>query len=340
MLHKETGLMGINWQPLVELVAHSEKFLITTHVRPDGDALGSMIALAGALRQRGKQVQCVISSSYPSRYDFLDTRREIQGFAPPGSKLLPVDALVVVDTGTWNQLDVMADFVRKLDAPKLVIDHHVTQDELGATRLLDTTAEACARLIYEAVLAIGGKLTLEVAEALFVGLAMDTGWFYHRNTTDRTFALVQELVQAGARTNYLHEQLFERNTLGRLKLTGLILDRLTVTAGGRIAHSAIHKTDYEQTGSRPPDSEDLINYTMSLAGVEIGLLFMEQPRGGIKISFRSRGQIDVSKLAERFGGGGHPQAAGATVQSALDEVRARVLDAVMAELGPAVPGGR
>lgn len=325
--------MGINWQSLVDLAARFKSFLITTHVRPDGDALGSMLALAGALRQRGKQVQCIIAGSYPARYDFLDPQKQVQSFAPPGTQLAPCDALIVVDTGTWNQLDVMADFVRQMQAPKLVIDHHVTQDDLGATRLLDTTAEACARLIYEAIRALGAKLTHEVAEALFVGLAMDTGWFYHRNTTARTFALIQELVEAGARPSHLHEQLFERNTLGRLKLTGLILDRLTVTAGGRIAHSAIFKGDYEQTGSRPPDSEDLINYTMSLAGVTIGLLFMEQLRGGIKISFRSRGQVNVSKLAERFGGGGHPQAAGATVQAPLEKVRSDILAAVMAELG-------
>jgi bifunctional oligoribonuclease and PAP phosphatase NrnA len=326
--------MGINWQPLVSLVAHGEGFLLTTHVRPDGDALGSMLALAGALRQRGKKAQCVISSSYPARYDFLDPQKEIHRFEPPGTALSPFDALIVVDTGTWNQLDAMADFVRQLRVPRLVIDHHVTQDDLGATRLLDTSAEACARLIYEAILALGVKLTQGMAEALFVGLAMDTGWFYHRNTSATTFGLVQELVKAGAQPSYLHEQLFERNTLGRLKLTGLILDRLTVTAGGRIAHSSIHKSDYEQTGSRPPDSEDLINFTMSLAGVEVGLLFMEQLRGGIKISFRSRGQVNMSKLAERFGGGGHPQAAGATVHEPLDKVRADVLAAVLAELPP------
>jgi phosphoesterase RecJ-like protein len=324
--------MTINWQPLVELVGRKEKFLLTTHVRPDGDAIGSMKALALALRQRGKSAQCVISSSYPDRYDFLDPQKEIQCFAPGGAGLQPFEAFIVVDTGTWNQLGGMADFVRQMTAPKIVIDHHVTQDELGAVRLLDTSAEACGRLIYDAVLALGARVTPEIAEMLFVAMAMDTGWFYHRNTTAETFGLLQELVQSGARPSYLHEQLYERSSIGRLKLTGLILDRLTVIAGGRIAHSAIHKTDYEATGSRPQDSEDLINYTMNLAGVEVGLLFMEQLKGGIKVSFRSRGQINISKVAEQFGGGGHPQAAGATVNAPLEEVRNRVLQTIQSLL--------
>ncbi len=329
--------MGIHWQPLVDLVSRSKKFLLTTHVRPDGDAIGSMQALAAGLRQLGKETKCLISGSYPDRYDFLDPQRQVESFTPPGTHLLPCDALIIVDTGTWNQLDSFAEFARQLTVPKLVIDHHVTQDDLANYFLKDTSAEACGRLIYEALVALGCRLTSEIAEALFVAVAMDTGWFYHRNTSARTFALIQELVQAGAQPSRLHERLFERNTLGRLKLTGLILDRLSVSADGRIAQSFILKSDYPATGSRPQDSEDLINYTMALAGVEIGLLFMEQPKGGIKVSWRSRGKVNVAKLAETFGGGGHPAAAGATVHSPLEEVRNRVVESVLKALADPPP---
>jgi phosphoesterase RecJ-like protein len=160
---------------------------------------------------------------------------------------------------------------------------------------------------------------------------MDTGWFRHGNTTPATFTLAADLVRAGARPTEAYECLFEQNTLGRLKLTGLVLSRLQVTHGGRVAHTAIRRDDYASTGALPQDSEDLVNYTRSLAGVEVGLFFMEQPRGGVKVSFRSR-RLDVARLAERFGGGGHRLASGAILDTTLDEALNRVLTAVGAAL--------
>src|SRR5262249_16310020 len=157
-------------------------------------------------------------------------------------------------------------------------------------------------------------------------------WFRHSNTTTRTFALAEELVRAGARPTPLYEHLFEQNSLPRLKLIGLVLDRLRVVEGGRVAYSEILRTDYQKTGATPQDTEDLINYTRSLAGVEVGLFFMEQPRGGVKVSFRSRSRVDVARVAERFGGGGHRLASGAVVEATLEETRTRVLDAVRAAL--------
>jgi phosphoesterase RecJ-like protein len=121
--------------------------------------------------------------------------------------------------------------------------------------------------------------------------------------------------------------------LPRLKLTGLVLERLQMASGGQVAHTEIRLADYLATGATPADSEDLVNYTRSVAGVEVGLLFMEQPKGGIKVSFRSRARVDVARLAEQFGGGGHLRASGATVQGSIEEVRTRVLAAVEAALG-------
>jgi phosphoesterase RecJ-like protein len=214
----------------------------------------------------------------------------------------------------------------------VVIDHHQTQDDLGALRLVDVTAEATGRLISEAIQALGVPLPEAAASALFVALAMDTGWFRHSNATAKTFALAEKLVAAGARPELLYEKLFEENSLSRLRLTGLVLERLEVTAGGRIAHTEIHRSDYQTTGATPQDTEDLVNYARSVAGVEVGLLFLEQPRGGVKVSFRSRARIDVARLAEQFGGGGHRLASGAILDLPLQEARARVLQAVCTAL--------
>jgi len=320
--------MPLDWTPFVDLVRARRRFLLTTHVRPDGDGLGSMLALSDVLHAHGKTTRLVVASALPPRYDFLDPGRRVQRFTPPGDDCRDAEAVLVLDTGAWGQLGDFGTFLRTLTVPKVVIDHHVTQDDLGALRLVDATAEATGRLVYEAVTALGGPLPPDAAHALFVALAMDTGWFRHRNTTPATFELAAALARAGARPTEAYDCLFEQNTLGRLRLAGLVLERLQMTPDGRVAWTEIRRGDYEAAGAVPQDSEDLVNYTRSVAGVEVGLFFMEQPRGGIKVSFRSRSSIDVGRVAERFGGGGHRLASGATLDTTLEEARARVLHAV------------
>jgi phosphoesterase RecJ-like protein len=324
--------MPIQWAPFVELVRRHQKFLLTTHVRPDGDGLGSIVALAETLEQQGKQVRSVVASVLPARYDFLNDDGRIERFHPPGHPWLDSEAIVVLDTGTWNQLGDFGPFMAGLDRPKVVIDHHRTQDDLKALQLVDISAEATGRLAYEAIAALGGRPSPRAADALFAAVAMDTGWFRHSNTTPATFVLAAELVRLGARPEALYELLFERNTLGRLKLMGLALDRLQVECEGRVAHTEIRRADYAATGALPQDTEDLVNFTRSVAGVQVGLFFVEQPKGGIKVSFRAREPVDVSKVAESFGGGGHKLASGATVPEPLEDAKKRVLAAVRAVL--------
>jgi bifunctional oligoribonuclease and PAP phosphatase NrnA len=320
--------MPIDWAPFVALVRRHQRFLLTTHVRPDPDGLGSMLALAEALEHEGKVVQMVVTGVYPPPYLFLDPGRRVQRFEPPGDPWRQAEAVVVLDTGTWNQLGDFGPFLRQLNAEKAVIDHHLTQDDLGALRLVDTTAEATGRLVHEATRALGVPLGPGTAQSLFLAVATDTGWFRHSNATAATFALAGELVAAGARPTEAYEYLYEHNTLARLKLRGVVLDRLQLAAGGKVAWTEVRRADYPATGATPQDSEELVNYPRSLAGVEVGLLFLEQPRGGVKVSFRSRARVDVARLAERFGGGGHRLASGAILETSLDDARSRVLAAV------------
>jgi phosphoesterase RecJ-like protein len=327
--------MPLDWAPFADLVRRHRRILMTTHVRPDGDGLGSMLALADTLRQHGKSVQMTVASVLPPRYHFLDPDRTVRRFQPPGAEYRDCDLIIILDTGTWNQLGDFGALLRELSVPRIVIDHHPTQDDLGGERFVDTTAEATGRLVHEAITALGGPLSAAAAHSLFVAVAMDTGWFRHRNTTPATFRLASQLVEAGAQPTDAYEMLFEQNTPGRLRLTGVVLERLRVSDDGRICHSEIHRGDYESTGAVPQDSEDLVNYTRSVAGVEVGLLFMEQPRGGVKVSLRSR-RVDVGRVAEQLGGGGHRLASGAVLDAPLAEARQRVLAAVHTALDASV----
>jgi phosphoesterase RecJ-like protein len=327
--------MPLDWTPFVELVHQHQRFLLTTHIRPDADGLGSLLALGEALQLRGKQVRRIISSAWPPRYDFLDPEKTIERFTLPGDTWLGCDAVIVLDTGTWNQLGDFAVFLTQLPAAKMVIDHHLSQDDLGATRLVDVSAEATGRLVYEAVQALGGPLTPTMAHNLFAAVATDTGWFRHSNATAATFGLAEKLVAAGARPTPLYDQLYEQATLQRMRLMGVVLSRLQLVDNDKVAFTYVQREDYQATGANPPDTEDLVNFTRSVAGVEVGLFFMEQPRGGVKVSFRSRSKVDVAKVAEGFGGGGHRLASGAVVDGPLPEVRARVLAAIHLALGKA-----
>jgi phosphoesterase RecJ-like protein len=326
--------MPLDWTPFVELVRRHDRFLLMTHVRPDGDGLGSQLALADALRRLGKTARVAIASDLPDRYRFLAPEGSVERFRAPGAEFRDAGAILVLDTGTWNQLKEFGPFMRGMDVPKAVIDHHFTQDDLGGIRLLDTTAEATARLVYEATLALGLEPSPAAAHGLFVALAMDTGWFRHASTRAETFAMAEHLVRCGAKPDQIYEHLFEQSPLPRLRLMGRVLERLTLSADGKVAVTEVYLRDYLETGARGQDTEDLVNFTRSAEGVEVGLLLIEQQEGHVKVSFRSR-HADVGKVAERFGGGGHKLASGAVVAGIMPDVRRKVLEAVADLLSPA-----
>jgi phosphoesterase RecJ-like protein len=320
--------MPIDWSPFVEFVSRHQRFLIMTHVRPDGDALGSQIGLAEALKQLGKSVRIVVASNLGPRYEFLNENSQIERFVPPGDPFREIDAIIIVDTGTWGQIGDFGPFMKEMKVGKAVIDHHRTQDDLEALRFVDIDAEAAGRLIYEATLALNVPVTPTAATALFMALATDTGWFRHSSTTPKTFDLAEELTRAGARPVTIYDALYEQNTLGRWKLLGRALERMTSTADGKIVYTEIFLKDYAETGGIPSDTEDLINFPRSVTGVLAALVFIEQPNGETKVSFRCKENCDVGQVAERFGGGGHRLAAGATVKKTLAETREEVLAAV------------
>lgn len=228
--------MTIDWTPLSDLIASHDRFLVTSHVRPDGDALGSEVGMAGILRHFGKDVRIVNTSLTPPRYDFLDpdgSAFEHFGTTVQPEALADRQALVILDLSSWGQLGEMAEFVRAFPGPRVVVDHHVSQDDLGAIYLKDTTAEATGTLVLRAAHALKAPVTATMAAGLLTAIAMDTGWFHHPSTRPETLRGAAELVEAGAEIDTIYRLLFERNTLGRLKMMGETLASLKTesTAG-------------------------------------------------------------------------------------------------------------
>ncbi len=329
--------MSIDWSKLADLIARRERFAVTTHVRPDGDALGSTVGMVGYLRQMGKDARAIIPSQTPPRYDFLDPDHTL--FEHFGTKVTPEDlvdrdALIILDLSSWSQMGDVQDWARSFPGERLIIDHHVSQDDMGAIVLKDTSAEATGALVARAIKALGGTFTPEIATGLLTAILMDTGWFHHPNTKPETLRVAAELVEHGAPIDGIYRKLFERSTLGRIKLIGEILSKIETTEDGKIAYSIVTREDFVKTGSIPADTEDLIDYTVCIEGVEVGVLLIEQNKGGIKLSLRSRNGIDCSALAGQFGGGGHKAAAGANLPDPMSESLPRVLAAVKSALKP------
>ncbi len=214
----------------------------------------------------------------------------------------------------------------------MVLDHHVSGDDLGATEFKDVEAEATGRLVIDAADQLKVAVTPEIARAAFAAVATDTGWFRFSSTTSGTMRLIARLIDAGARPDQIYNDLYENDSLARLKLIGRTLSRAETELDGRLIHTHIGLEDFRQTGAVPSDSEDIINMTLGVHGTEAAVIFVEQQTGGFKISLRSRCQLDCAALAEVFGGGGHKKAAGLFVKEPLEAARRKVLAVVRAAL--------
>ncbi len=323
--------MSINWSRFAEIVNSHQRFILTSHIRPDCDALGSELGMAGVLQALGKETLILNGQVTPRNLEFIDPAKQIKAVAvdvQPGD-LAKYDALIVLDTSAWAQLGPMGEVVRSTSAKKLIVDHHLSGDDLGAELFKDTTAEATGRLVVEAAQHLGVRLTPEIATPLFAAIATDTGWFRFGSTKSITMRAAADLIDAGASPAALYAALYEHDTLARINLIGRTLARAVSDLDGRLVYTSILQTDFRETGALASDTEDIINMTLGVGGTEVAIIFVELQVGGVKISFRSRGRtIDCSKLSEQFGGGGHRAAAGATIDGPLALVQTKVLDAV------------
>ena len=327
----------MDWTPLREFVDHNSDFLLTTHVRTDGDGLGSELALADLLRRAGKSVRIVNPSPVPPRYAFLDPAGLVRSCdsGVDAGLLTPDTAVLIVDTNSWRQLDAMADTLEAHPGPRLCIDHHISQPTIDGSLLVDETAEATGVLVLEAMDALGVPIGAAAARALFVAVATDTGWFRFTSVRVRTYQIAARLTGLGVDPADLYARLYQSNRIEALKLRSRLLTGLSVVENGQVCYGMLSRDDFRETGVCDAETEDLVNVTLTVAGVELGLLFVEMADGRIKLSLRSRRHVDCSALARQLGGGGHLRASGATLEPPLADARARVLDLVHTALAAA-----
>ncbi|MFN5320455.1 MAG: DHH family phosphoesterase [Planctomycetota bacterium] len=326
--------MSINWSRFQDVIHASRNVVLVSHIRPDCDALGSELGMAGILRALGKRVRIVNGQATPPNLQFIDPRNEIKAIqiSTQPEELGDVDLYLILDTSAKVQLGPMYDVIQTTSAKVIILDHHVSDDELGAEAFRDTTSEATGCLVVEAARQLGVALTPEMATPLFAAVATDTGWFRFGSVRSGTYQVAAELVAAGASPATIYADLYEQETAGRLRLRGVVLSRIEVELNGRMAHTFIRLEDYAKTGALPSDTEDLVNEVLKIKGTEFAVIMVEQKTGGFKLSFRSRCAAACNEIAGHFGGGGHRAAAGALIVAPYEEVVARVLPFVRAQL--------
>lgn len=320
--------MNVDWTRFCEVIHAANNIILTSHIRPDCDALGSCLGMAGILEALGKKVRIVCGQAVPPNLAFIDPDNKVMciGKDIQAEDLTDADLHMILDTSAWVQLGEMADVIRESKTKKIIFDHHVGEDDIDAELFKNTTAEAVGRMCVEAAEHLGVALTPEISRPVFAALATDTGWFRFPSVKQQTFEAAAKLIAGGAFPPEIYGHLYERETVGRVRLRGTVLARIETEIDGRFAHTYIKPGDYEATGAMTTDTEDLINLALEIEGTVFAVILVGQPDGGYKLSFRSRCKSEANVVASQFGGGGHKAAAGAFVENDdFETVRNEVL---------------
>jgi phosphoesterase RecJ-like protein len=310
-------------------------FLISVHVSPDGDALGSQLALMLALKKLKKTVTVHNLDPVPDIYRFLPYADAIKSGRPLGGRY---DAYVVLDAEPLRT----GLFAGSYPADTLInIDHHVTNSSSWPYTWLDPAASATGEMIYKVIQRLGVVMERDIALCLYTAIFTDTGSFRYSNTTPESMRISAALLEAGADPWLVTENVYESFAYRRLKLLGKVLSGMERSKDGRIAWVVVTDELYQQTGTTAEDTDNFVNFVRSTKGVEVAVLFRQTGAAQYKISLRSKGRVDLSGLSQSFGGGGHKNAAGGMMDGTIEEVKERALreieKSVSAQLGDAPP---
>lgn len=325
------------YQKAVALIEQSNHVLITAHIRPDGDACGCVRALQETLTGLDKRVRVLFMSPLASWYQALfDTPPAILGNDITLEKLdeacETVDLVIIVDTDSKVQLPGFSDWLDRSGKKVLVIDHHITGDHLGDVEIVDTTAAAAGEIVFDLLKFANWPITERIAESIFIALSTDTGWFKFGNTDSRIFHTAAELIDAGAQPNRIYSLLYQSFTPARLYLMTRMLEHLQLHADGRIATQYILRSDFDETGATGADTENLIDECQRIGTVQAAALLVELSDGGFRCSLRSKGPVDVRKIAQKYGGGGHTLASGVNLEGPLEKALQTVVGEITAQL--------
>jgi phosphoesterase RecJ-like protein len=307
----------------------AEHIAIITHIQPDGDAVGSCLALAEILKEIGKDADLFCQDRIPASLSFLagtdQFKRETAG-------RMSYDLAIAVDCSDKERMGACAAVFDNA-GNTINIDHHISNVFFANINLVDSNAAATGEIIYQLGKARLGKLSRQTAEALYTAISTDTGSFCFSSTTPQSYRIAAELMDCGIDIEHITNMLYKTNRVERMRLLGKALQSLELYENNQIAVLTITQDDLISTGAMESETENIVNYAKDIVGVKVGILLKETADGSVKASFRSNGGVDVGKLAAQFGGGGHRAASGASMQMSVPEAKSELLTAVQTALG-------
>jgi phosphoesterase RecJ-like protein len=324
-----------DWNAIGDAFREARRFLITTHVNPDGDGLGAELGLWAYLKSRGKDVRIVNPDPLPPRYAFLEELGHYESYTPAEHEAVIADRdiVVVLDISKWERLDGLGERLSRSDARTVCIDHHPFEaNGMADLYAVDLKAAATGQLVYEMIRAWNHEVDPVMATGFYVSILTDTGSFRFSNSDARAHRVAAELISLGLDPNDLYEKVYGNSSLARIRLLGEALSTLRVELEGNVILLVLSREMMDRHGALASDTEGFVDIARTVQGSEgVGLL-MERADGKIKTSLRSKGRISVNRIATRFGGGGHELASGATLEGPLDEAIGSLLAAFADEI--------
>ena len=318
------------WQEIVDIISEGKKFIITTHLFSEGDAIGSELALKRFLCGLNKDAVIVNNEALPAVYRCFDTDRDVKFLRNKdvNINLNDFDAIFIVDVADWSQLGDFADMIKASSITKICIDHHASNPGYADINVIDKDASSAGELIFDLITNMNGKITLEVATPLYLSIATDTGWFKFSNTSEKALKACSDLIQIGVKSEIIYEQLFQTKQMSYLKLLTLALGILRQECEGKVVWTKLTKDMIKSSGVPFVDTDVIIDLIRAVKEVEVVIIFREIGNRKTKISLRSKHTVDVAKLASDFGGGGHVRAAGASIPEPIDTAIGNVISGV------------
>lgn len=320
--------MKRDWSQVKQVIQQYQKFILTTHINPDGDGLGSEIALAEYLKSAGKQATIINKSPMANNYKFLDPFHEILVYeeAKHQQLLEEAEVFLILDISDWARLKEVGTFIKEASSRKICIDHHHCPYQFTELDMIDSKVSSTGELVFDLLEELGATVNQRIADAIYTCILTDTGSFRFSNTTPRAHQIAAELIEFGVNSRKIYESVYEQNSSAKMRLLGMILQKLSFDCSGTLAWFNITQKMLEQTGASSWDTEGFADFPRSIEGVEVSLMFTEIEPNRTKVSFRSKGRIVVNSLAMKLGGGGHEFASGALLEYPLRESNAIVLE--------------
>jgi bifunctional oligoribonuclease and PAP phosphatase NrnA len=313
-----------------KFIEQHDDFLVVSHIQPDGDAASSTFATGWILNQLGKSFTMINEGAMPSKFSYLWESDRVIDYSNERPQRL-YQTIISVDCADFSRMGKISTLFDE-QVKLLNVDHHPTNDRFGSCHLIKHDAAATVQILYDLAIHMNLVPNLEFGDCIYTGLLTDTGGFRYSNTSPEVMQIGATLLALGVQGSTIAEQVLERVTYSQIVLLQRALSTLSFAHDRKLAWLAVSMTDLEITGASSDDLDGLVNYPRNVEGVEVGMLFKEKTTGVIKVSLRSAGQVDVAKIAQSLGGGGHVRASGCTIHGTLEEAVVRMVQEVGKEL--------